>query len=226
MRATVKGATRRYWSEQELARLRHLYPRRPTKAVAAALGRPVWSINNKAFATGLRKDPEYLVRQFRRLSRNLLVHGARFRFPKGHVPINKGVRGWYSGGRSSETWFKKGQPNARWKNDYPVGTLRVNSDGYIDMKIKEGLRAWRQLHYILWEEAHGPVPKGHCLRFKDGDRLNVELKNLRLISRRQNMARNTIYNLPEPLVKTIMLLGQLNRRIREKQDRRSAQPSV
>src|SRR6266571_223899 len=108
----------------------------------------------------------------------------------------------------------------------PGAQAFLDLHGYIDMKIKEGLRAWRQLHYILWEEAHGPVPKGHCLRFKDGDRLNVELKNLRLISRRQNMARNTIYNLPEPLVKTIMLLGQLNRRIREKQDRRSAQPSV
>jgi len=217
---------RRPWSDKELARLRRLYPAKPTDVVAKALHRRITQVNSQAWVLGLRKDREYLARLFRRLGRELQINGAPFRFPKGQVPLNKGVKGWYSGGRSSETWFKKGQPNARWKDNYPVGALRVNADGYIDMKIKEGPRAWRQLHYILWEDARGPVPKRHCLRFKDGDRLNVELKNLKLISRRQNMARNTIHNLPEPLVKTIMLLGQLNRRIREKQDRRSAQPSV
>jgi hypothetical protein len=217
---------RRPWSDKDIARLRRLFPKKQSSAVAKILGRPTYSVNNKAWSLGLRKDKKYLARLFRRLGRKLQISGAPFRFPNGLVPFNKGVKGWYSGGRSAETWFKKGQPNARWKDDYPVGVLRVNSCGYIDMKIKEGLRAWRLLHYILWEDAHGPVPKGHCLRFKDGDRLNVELRNLRLISRRTNMLRNTIHNLPPALASTIHLLGQLNRRIREKQDRRSAQPSV
>jgi hypothetical protein len=79
----------------------------------------------------------------------------------------------------------------------------------------------------LWVDRHGPVPPGHIVLFKDRDRLNVELRNLKLLSRADNMRRNTVHNLPKPLASTIQLLGALkrtlNRRRRnEKQDRRSA----
>ena len=90
------------------------------------------------------------------------------------------------------------------------------------MKIKDGSRSWRALHVILWEDAHGRVPPGHCLRFRDGDSLNVDLDNIELITRAENMRRNTIHHLPAPLRNTIALLGTLNRSIREKQDRRPA----
>ena len=227
---TVKRKQRRrLWSDRELARLRELYPRKSTKAVARALNRPLPSVNKQAFIMGLKKDPEYLGPMLRRMSRKLAVHGAPFRFPKGHVPENKGTRrpGW-APGRMRETQFKKGHVSARWDPEiYQVGALRVNADGYIDMKIKDGPRAWRQLHYILWEDAHGRVPKGRILRFKDGDKLNVDLANLELISRRENRLRNCIHRMyPKPLTLAILTLGQLKRRIREKQDRRPAQSPV
>jgi hypothetical protein len=67
------------------------------------------------------------------------------------------------------------------------------------------------------------VPRGHCLAFKDGEKLNVCLENLELITRAQNMRRNTIHNLPAPLKQTIHALGQLKRRINERDhDRASA----
>ena len=37
---------------------------------------------------------------------------------------------------------------------------------------------------LVWEEAHGPVPKGMMIYFKDGDRTNCELENLMLVERR------------------------------------------
>jgi hypothetical protein len=95
------------------------------------------------------------------------------------------------------------------------------------VSFEPGAKGWRALHRILWEDAHGPVPGGYIVAFKDGDRLNVELRNLKLISFENNMRRNTIHNFPKPLVTTIQLLGALkrtlNRRRRhEEQNRRSA----
>lgn len=42
---------------------------------------------------------------------------------------------------------------------------------------------WIQKHVLLWEQANGPIPKGHCLIFLDGNRSNIALDNLELISR-------------------------------------------
>jgi hypothetical protein len=87
---------------------------------------------------------------------------------------------------------------------------------------------WLPLHIIEWERVNGPLPKGHCLWFKDGNRLNVDVANLELHTRAENMRRNSIHNLPQPLAETIQLLGALNRQIRrrtkahEEQNRRSA----
>ena len=161
----------------------------------------------------------------------MLEAGRRYRYPKGHVPNNKGLRrpGWFSG-RMRETQFKKGQfPFNRDPAFYVLGALRVNADGYIDMRVsfEPGAKGWRALHRILWEEAHGPVPPGHIVSFKDGDRLNVELGNLKLLSLADNMRRNTMHNLPKPLVSAIQLLGALKRKLDrrrrdEEQNRRSA----
>ena len=75
----------------------------------------------------------------------------------------------------------------------------------------------------------GPAGLWFALLMKRRDhRLDVRLDNLECITRRENMARNTVHNLPKPLAETIQLLGALNRQIRrraharEKQDRRSA----
>jgi hypothetical protein len=79
-----------------------------------------------------------------------------------------------------------------------LGALRVNTDGYIDMRIsfEKGALGWKALHTILWEDANGPVPPGHALVFKDRDRLNVELENIELITRAELCRRNSIHNLP------------------------------
>lgn len=209
----------RAWTRSDNARLCELFPHAPTAQVAAQLKRSHAATSARAALLGLRKTPEYLVSPAACRLRQGGNVGAASRFLKGSVPWNKGKQ-YTSGGRSAETRFKKGQRSSRWDpDDYAVGALRVNADGYIDMKIREGSRAWRQLHLILWEDAHGTVPRGHCLRFRDGDKLNVELANLELISRSDLMRRNTIHNLPAPLKTTIHALGRLKRRIRERGER-------
>lgn len=224
--------TRRYaqWSVAEIAVLRRMYANHPTAAIAAKLDRAPSHVYAKAAKLGLRKSKEYFASPAACRMQPGHARGAAFRFQKGHVPANKGLRrpGWKRG-RMDANWFKKGQFPFNLDPDfYVLGALRVNADGYIDIRIsfELGAKGWRGLHRVLWEDAHGPVPAGFCLRFKDGDKLNVELANLELIARADLMRRNTVHNLPQPLRSTIHVLGQLKRRIREKQNRGSPQSPV
>lgn len=217
---------RRPWSAADDAAIRALYPNTATKVLAAKFGRALTATHQHAYDLGLKKSPEFLAS----LSSGRLQDGrvgAATRFAPGNVPWNKGTS-YQAGGRSAETRFKPGSRSIRWDPDiYAVGALRMNADGYVDMKVREGLRAWDRFHRILWEDAHGPIPRGMCLVFRDGDRLNLELENLELVTRGEIMRRNTIHNLPEPLASTIRTLGQLKKRIRrEDQGRRPAQSPI
>lgn len=106
--------------------------------------------------------------------------GVKYRFPKGHVPANKGKKGISYPGMKA-TQFKKGHKPWNYK---PVGTERINTDGYVDVKIADPNK-WKAKHVLIWEEANGPVPRGYVLIFADGNKLNVALDNLLLVSRKQ-----------------------------------------
>lgn len=110
--------------------------------------------------------------------------GKEFRFKKGHPTWNKGLKGVNLGGQ--ETQFRKGN---RPKNYMPVGSERINTDGYIDVKIADP-GTWRQKHLLIWEQENGPVPKGHVVIFADGNPLNVVLENLLLITRGELVVMN------------------------------------
>jgi hypothetical protein len=220
--------TRKFWTDRELWRLIAFYPDMTAGELARRLGRTTTSLNAMAGNFGLEKTAEHLSSIPHRTG--MVAAGVPHRYPKGHVPANKGLRRpGYSRGRMRETMFRKGHfPANRDPDFYVLGALRVNTDGYIDMRISfdKGGMGWRGLHRILWQDAHGPIPKGFKLRFKNGDKLDVELANLELISNADAMRRNSVHHLPAPLVGAIQMLGQLKRRIREKQDRRSTQPPV
>lgn len=111
-----------------------------------------------------------------------LTSGVDMRFKKGHTPANKGIKGIYNVG-GNKTSFKKGQKPHNYK---PVGTERLNRDGYVLIKVQDDgpwHKRWRLKHNVIWEEANGPIPKGHCLVFLDRNPQNIELNNLKLISR-------------------------------------------
>ena len=84
--------------------------------------------------------------------------------------------------------FQKGNIPVGWK---PVGTESVREDGFVWVKVKDERYApqrecWKQKHRLLWEEANGPIPEGMVVTFRDGDRSNFSLDNLRLVSMEEN----------------------------------------
>lgn len=219
---------RKLWSDGEIWRFIAFYPDRGNADLARLFGCTVGAANAMGGVLGLKKDPAYLSSIPHKTG--MVEAGAKHRFPRGHVPMNKGLRrpGWFSG-RMRETQFKKGQfPFNRDPDFYVLGALRVNADGYIDirMSFEQGANGWRALHRVLWEDRYGLIPKGCLVAFKDRDRLNVWYDNFELITRQESMRRNSIHNLPQPLRSTINVLGQLKRKIREKQDRGPAQSPV
>lgn len=113
-----------------------------------------------------------------------LNSGLDGRYTKGNVPFNKGKKKYWVGGE--ETQFKKGHVPL---NYLPVGTERINTYGYMDIKVKDP-RTWRGKHLVLWEKANGPVPKDHVVIFADRDNRNFSPENLMLISRRQLLIAN------------------------------------
>lgn len=104
--------------------------------------------------------------------------GKESRFKPGFVPHNKGKKG--TGGWEP-TQFRKGHRPANYK---PVGSERVNRDGYVEIKLTDPNR-WRHKHVVVWERANGPLPKGCAVIFADGNRRNFALENLLKISRKE-----------------------------------------
>ena len=212
------------WTAAEIKLLRRIYPSSPGLEIARRLKRRPSQIYAMATKLALRKDRE-AIRLAAREAMKANKAAQRHQFPKGHVPRNKGVKGWQAGGRAVLTQFKPGQKPHTTK---PIGSLRIG-DGLLCVKVTDtGYVAhdWQPLQRKVWELKHGPIPPGHIVRFIDGNQRNFADDNLECISKADNMRRNTIHNLPAPLKGAIQVLGQLKRRINEKQDRGSTQPPV
>lgn len=113
-----------------------------------------------------------------------LVCGMDARFPPGHVPANKGKKGWCYGGKATQ--FKKGN---RPPNYLPVGAEVPDPDDYIKVKIAEPNK-WRHKHLLVWEAANGPLPPGHAVIFADRDNRNFSLDNLVKVTRAELLYLN------------------------------------
>lgn len=102
-------------------------------------------------------------------------------YPKGNVPLNKGTKGMFNVG-GNRTSFKKGNTPINYR---PVGSERINVDGYIEIKIKDPNK-WDLKHRVVYKQLHGDIPKGSVIIFADSNKLNLDPDNLIMISQRQN----------------------------------------
>ena len=162
------------YSQEEHAFLRAFIPGHTSKEIAEEY--------NKIFT-----EPITVARVKSYMANHKLNNGLTGCFPKGHIPFNKGQKGlWFEG--SEKTWFRKGHiPH----NAKPIGFEKITKDGFVEVKVREhpenGKRCFERKHHIIWEAAHGPVPKGCVITFLDGDTLNCDISNLALITRAEHL---------------------------------------
>jgi hypothetical protein len=122
--------------------------------------------------------------------RNGWLTGRTGRFEKGIVPANKGKRcAPGKGGRhrnAQATQFRKG--NLPHNTKY-LGHERISKDGYVEISIDEPNphtnfeRRYVLKHRWLWEQQNGPIPEGHFLKCRDGNRQNCDPSNWECLSR-------------------------------------------
>ncbi len=211
------------WTPLEVEVLRETYPFYPTLAIAQALKLRERQVFHKAKSLGLYKSEIYLQTCIAgRIQKG--ERGRETRFQPGLVPWNKGCH-FVAGGRSAETRFKKGCRHGVAAMIYqPIGTERISKDGYLERKINDGMpfrKRWRAVHILNWEAVHGPLPKGHALVFRDGDKRNTAVDNLELITRAELMRRNTLHRYPKEIALLIQLKGQITRQL-NKRERKAA----
>jgi hypothetical protein len=163
------------------------------------------AILNEKFGLSLTRQQVKTYKRNHGLSSGLNGH-----FKKGHVPANKGTHngGW------EPTQFKKGHRPA---NYMPVGSERVNSYGYVDIKIADPGK-WRAKHLILWEKANGPVPKGHKVIFGDGDQRNIDLNNLILVTNAQmaTLNKKKLIQKDANLTRSSLIIADIYAKLRER----------
>lgn len=206
--------TRRRWREWAVAddaKLREMYPNTSNRTISDVLGRSYSAIKNRSIVLGLKKCPTYLADE------------APGCFRKGQEAWNKGIN-FNSGGRSVETQFKAGKMPA---NCQPVGTEIEDTYGYRKRKVRDDAptgrtyQNWKFVHVIVWEQHNGPLPKGHLVRFRDGDIENVDPANLVALSRGENVVINrwmAMGDLPEGGMDVLIAMAKLRIAARKRQE--------
>ena len=112
----------------------------------------------------------------------------------------------------AKTMFKKG---SKPMNTQPIGTIHQRKDtgGKMYQYIKLSDSNWQLLNRYTWEQHNGPIPKGMVVVYKDGNYLNNDIANLLMITKKENMARNTIQRLPKELQQVMRLKCKLIKKI-------------
>lgn len=199
------------WKPHEIELLKQHYADSSIHELMQMLNKTSGAIYNQAYFNNLKKSAAYEEKRRFQDIQNLRKNTTK-RFQKGQTPWNKNVKA-YMG--ANATSFKKGQLPHNTRNE---GETRLDKEGYVLVKVAH--KKWIRKHRLIWEQAHGEIPKGYVIRIKDGNKENYSLDNMELITMADNMRLNAIQRFPTELKQTIRLLKKLKKKINEKQDSR------
>lgn len=119
-----------------------------------------------------------------------LRNGNDTKFKKGNVALNKGQKmSEAQREKLKDKWFQKGHRPATYKE---IGSEYINTDGYVMIKISHN--KWVMKHKLVWQQHHGPIPKGYVMAFLNNDITDCRIENLRLV-KRSTMTRLTMLKL-------------------------------
>lgn len=214
-RMGLKKGRFKFTPEQE-KELKKMFPDTLNKDLANYFGCSIHTIENAGFRLRLKKNKIFLQNVFREKMNDPNHPARKYQIKKGNIPINKGKKqAEYMSAekieRTKATRFKKGNIPTNYR---PVGSERVDNDGYIYVKIADPNK-WELKHRVTWEKHFGDIPEGSNIQFKDGNRLNCDdINNLYMIDRCNQMLENTIHRYPTEIKQTIRVLNKLNKTIK------------
>ena len=80
---------------------------------------------------------------------------------------------------------------------------------------------WQLLHHYFWIKQHGEVPQGYLVTFINGNTMDCDLNNLKLITQEENMLRNSKYEHPQHLIPLMAIKSKLNKQIKKYENSRN-----
>jgi len=200
---------RRYWTDLEIDYLKQNYSDTRTDVMSQHLNRKFNQVYGKAHELGLKKSIEFIRSDPYGNTQRCLELGKRFRFVKGQPAINKGVKmspETYE--KTKRTFFKKGSVPVNTKYDGYI-SLRSDNSGIFYKYIRINSKFELQ-HRQVYKDANGPIPDDSVVAFVNGNTLDVSIGNLILITKKENMIRNSIRQYPEDLQKAMIAIKKLN----------------
>lgn len=142
---------------------------------------------------------------------------------KGDVAFNKGKKqiefmSKEAIEKTKATRFKKGHIPHNTKGGNGTISIRQDSSGrfYKHIRVEKGV--WELYHRFLWEQERGAIPNDMIVAFKDQDSLNVTIENLELISKEENMYRNSKMNYPKEIIPSMVLVNKLDKQLNNLQN--------
>jgi hypothetical protein len=220
-----KGTGKERWTDLEVAIMQRLFPDTTNAMLGRVLRRSRRSLTTQAHKMGLKKSEAHMQREYAMRVQRSKEHPKTFK--PGQAPWNFGLKG--STGLHPATRQNHFKPGCMYGNArhrwVPVGTLRIDKDGLLSRKWTDDRtvpshQRWAPVHRLVWEQAHGPVPKGFVVVFRHPSlrttqEREITLDKLVCISRSENMRRNSYWtNLSPEVARLVHLKGIINRRIR------------
>lgn len=79
-----------------------------------------------------------------------------------------------------------------------------------------------EIHRLVWVEHNGPIPKGHIVIFRDGNRENITIDNLMMVSRADHavLCKMGLYNGAAETKDAALLIAKIIRKRNERQNKR------
>jgi hypothetical protein len=106
-----------------------------------------------------------------------LKNGRVMRFGPDRPSPSKGKKGIIPPG--FQKWRESGGKNS---NERPVGDEIINYFGHIMVKTTKG---WKPRRVVIWEETYGPIPEGHVIILVNGNKSDMSLDNMFMVSKRE-----------------------------------------
>lgn len=78
------------------------------------------------------------------------------------------------------------RPTNTYKYMYFHTDIGESVSNYIRYRKKRVYGKFKQIHRLIWEEHHGPIPDGCIIHHIDGDSLNNDIDNLQMLTVRKH----------------------------------------
>ena len=188
----------RKYSKEIIDRFIEMAPYYLDKELSQMFNMPKGTVSGIQHKRNIKKTAE--IQQIREQKRK------ESEFKKGSIPHNKGrkmTEETYK--KVQDTMFKKGNKPSNWK---PAGYERITSDGFIMFKPDYSSRFVLKARYIYQKHHNVVLTKQDVVRYKDNNKLNLDIDNL-YVQKRGKLVVENHFLYPTEILSTTRLIKKI-----------------